>query len=241
MRDSTAKPGSIRAGAAALVHAYTASGAVLAFVGTRAVVNGDIRLAFAMMLAATLVDATDGALARLVRAKEVLPAVDGAKIDDLVDYISFVFVPLFLIDTTGGLPARAALPVVAVVLISSAYGFAAVDAKSADHLFTGFPSYWNIVVFYLMAFRLPPVFNAAALLGLSALIFVRTGYVYPTRTRALRGLTLTLAALWTALLAWMIWRWPDVSRNLAIGSLLFPVYYFVLSIVVHVRRRVLVA
>ncbi|MGH9407930.1 MAG: CDP-alcohol phosphatidyltransferase family protein [Vicinamibacterales bacterium] len=241
MRDSSAKPGSIRTGAAALVHAYTASGAVLAFVGTRAVVDGDVRLAFAMMLAATLVDATDGALARLVRIKEVLPSVDGAKIDDLVDYISFVFLPLFLIDMRGGLPARAALPVVAVVLISSAYGFAAVDAKSTDHFFTGFPSYWNIVVFYLMAFRLPPAFNAAALLVLSALIFIRTGYVYPTRTGALRGLTLTLAAFWTALLAWMIWRWPDVPRNLAIGSLLFPVYYFVLSVVLHVRRRVLFA
>lgn len=222
---------------AALVHGYTASGAILAFVGLRAVVRRDDRLAFGVMLAATLIDATDGALARAARVKEALPNVDGARIDDIVDYVTFVLLPLFLLDSAGGLPSAFALPVVSVVLLSSAYGLAALDAKSADHFFTGFPSYWNIVVFYLMALSLRPWVNAALLLVLSGLIFVRTGYLYPTRTPMLRAPTLVLAAVWVVVLVWIIWRWPGVPRSVVIGSLAFPVYYIVVSAVLHVRRR----
>src|SRR5258708_31570117 len=193
---AAAKPSRIQAW---LVHAYTATGAVFAFVGAWGVVHGDDRLAFGSMFAATIVDATDGALARRVRVREVLPDVDGARIDDIVDYITFVFLPMLLLEASGGLYRSAALPVVAVVLISSMYGFVAPDAKSSDHFFTGFPSYWNIVVLYLMLFRVSPAVNAVVLVVLSALVFVRIGYVYPSRTPTLRMLTLTLGSAWAAL------------------------------------------
>ena len=228
-----AKQGRIRAW---LVHIYTASGAVLAFAGAWGVVHRRDRLALAAMFAATIVDATDGALARRARVKERLPEIDGARIDDIVDYITFVFLPLLLLEAVGGLPGRAALPVTAVVLLSSMYGFVAPDAKTPDHFFTGFPSYWNIVVFYLLVFALPPAVNAAVLLALSALVFVRVGYVYPSQTPVLRGLTVTLATVWGAALAVLIATWPSPPRPLAIASLAFPVYYVVLSLVLNLRR-----
>lgn len=221
---------------AALVHAYTASGTILAFAGLRAVVAHEYRLTFAVMFAATLVDATDGMLARAARVKEALPNVDGARIDDIVDYITFVLLPLFLLDTAGGLPHGVALAVIAVVLLSSAYGFAAVDAKSPDHFFTGFPSYWNIVVFYLMVLALSPVINAVVLLVLSGLIFVRTGYVYPSRMPVFRTATILLEGIWCVVLVWIIWLWPAAPRTLVIASLAFPVYYIVLSVVLDARR-----
>src|SRR6185312_15678798 len=179
-----------------LVHMYTASGAVFAFTGAWAVVRGDARLAFGAMLAATVVDATDGALARRAHVKDVLPDINGAHIDDIVDYLTFVFLPMLLLAASGGLPRLALFPVAAVVLLSSMYGFVAPDAKTPDCFFTGFPSYWNVVVLYLMLFALPPGVNAAVLLALSALVFVRIGYVYPSRTPALRRLTLALATAW---------------------------------------------
>lgn len=219
-----------------LVHGYTATGAVLAFVGAWAVVHGNDRLALAAMFVATLVDATDGALARRARVKDVLPDVDGARIDDIVDYLTFVFLPMLLLEASGGLYQSVALPVIAVVLMSSLYGFVAPDAKSSDHFFTGFPSYWNIVVLYLMLFRMPPFANAVVLLALSALVFVRIGYIYPTRTPTLRTLTLALASGWGVLVAAIIWMWPSPPQWLAIASLVFPVYYVVLSLALHVRR-----
>jgi phosphatidylcholine synthase len=234
MPNHAAKPGRI---AAWLVHVYTATGAVLAFLGAWGVVHGHDRLALATMFVATLVDATDGMLARRFRVKAVLPDVDGARIDDIVDYITFVFLPMLLLEAAGGLYALAALPVIAIVLLSSMYGFVAPDAKSSDHFFTGFPSYWNIVVLYLMLFRVPPFYNALVLLALSALVFVRIGYVYPSRTPTLRTLTLALGSVWAILLAAIIWQWPSPPRWVAIASLAFPVYYTVLSFVLHARRR----
>ena len=242
MPTDVAKPSRIDATAglrrrAWMVHAYTATGTVLAFVAAWAVVHGNDRLAFAALFTATIVDATDGVLARRVRVKEVLPDVDGARIDDIVDYLTFVFVPMLLLEAAGGLSQAAALPVIAVVLLSSMYGFVAPDAKSSDHFFTGFPSYWNIVVLYLLLFRVPPAANAVVLLALSALIFVRIGYVYPSRTPTWRTATLLFGSAWTLLVAAIIWMWPSPPQWIAIASLVFPVYYLVLSLVLHVHRR----
>lgn len=219
-----------------LVHAYTATGAVLAFIGAWAVVHGNDQLALGSMFAATIVDGTDGLLARRARVKDILPEVDGARIDDIVDYITFVFLPMLLLEASGGLYQSVALPVIAVVLMSSMYGFVAPDAKSSDHFFTGFPSYWNIVVLYLMLFRVPPAYNAVVLLVLSALVFVRIGYVYPTRTTTLRALTLVLGAVWGLLIGAIILLWPSPPTWVALASLVFPVYYTVLSLVLHARR-----
>ena len=224
--------------AAYLVHAYTAVGAVLAFIGTIAVVQNNPRRAFAMMFLATIVDATDGALARLARVKAVLPGVDGAHLDDIVDYLTFVFLPMVLIERTGGLPQQAGLLVIAVVLITSVIGFSMQDAKTVDNFFTGFPSYWNIVVLYLYAAKTPPAFNAVLLLALSALIFVRIGYIYPSRTTQFRRLTLALGALWAVEIAAIIWLLPAAPGWLLIVSLVFPVYYFVMSLLLHARRQV---
>src|SRR5215467_1349000 len=134
------------------VHIYTASGAVLAFAGAWAVVHGYDRIAFGAMFVATIVDSTDGALARRADVKRVIPEIDGARIDDIVDYITFVFLPMLLLEASGGL-YWSGLPVIAVVLLSSMYGFVAPDAKTADGFFSGFPSYWNIVVLYLLVFH----------------------------------------------------------------------------------------
>ena len=218
-----------------LVHMYTAGGAVLAFLGAWAVVHGYDRMTLAAMFAATVVDGTDGMLARRVRVKERLPEVDGARIDDIVDYITFVFLPMLLLEASGGL-YWSGLPVVAIVLLSSMYGFVAPDAKTADAFFTGFPSYWNIVVLYLLLFRVPPGWNAVILLALSGLIFVRIGYVYPSRTPTLRALTLTLSAMWAAMIAAIIVLRPSPPRALSIASLAFPVYYVVLSLWLNSRR-----
>ena len=232
--DAAKQPGRIRAWS---VHAYTGTGAILAFAAAWAVVHGHDRLALGAMFVATIVDATDGVLARRARVKEVLPAIDGGRIDDIVDYLTFVFVPILLLEAAGGLYAFAVLPVAGIVLLSSLYGFVAPDAKTSDHFFTGFPSYWNIVVLYLLLFRVPPGVNALILLALSGLIFVRIGYVYPSRTKELMPVTLALGGLWTLAIGAIIWLWPDPPRWLAIASLLFPVYYVVLSLALHFRRR----
>jgi phosphatidylcholine synthase len=166
-----------------------------------------------------------------------VPEFDGARLDDIVDYLTYVFAPMFILFWSGSLPAGWGAGVVAAVLLSSGYGFASADAKSEDYFFTGFPSYWNIVAVYLMAGGLPPLVNAIVLLFLVVMVFVRIGYVYPSRTPVLRGPTTALGAAWALMVLVMVWTMPDVSRTLLLGSLYFPVYYTVLSLVLHSRRE----
>ena len=219
-------------------HFYTATGAVLAFLATLATFQDRFRAAFVLLIASTLVDATDGILARWARVKELTPGFDGARLDDIVDYLTFVFVPLLILYRAGHLPEGWGLAVCAAVLLSSGYGFASLDAKTSDYFFTGFPSYWNIVALYIHAARTPPAFNGALLLVLVALVFVRIGWIYPSRTPVLMGLTNVLGAIWAVMMLAVTYLLPDAPQWLVIGSLFFPVYYTVLSLWLNARRRV---
>ncbi len=218
-----------------VAHAYTAIGAVAALFATLDVFAGEFRNAFLWLALATVIDTTDGWLARALRVKERLPSFDGGKLDDIVDYLTYVFVPVLLIVEAGLLPPVWGVAVGAVVLLASAYGFSQAEAKvnAGDYFFTGFPSYWNIVALYLYVWRLPPVVTALLLLLLAFLVFVPIRYIYPSRTVTLRATTLTLGAAWGALILWTLWQLPNPTGPWLTVSLVFPIYYTALSIWLH--------
>ncbi|HSL21951.1 MAG TPA: hypothetical protein VK886_10480 [Vicinamibacterales bacterium] len=209
---------------------------MFALFGLIAVVAGNAREAFAWMLAATVVDSTDGLLARLADVRTYAASLDGARLDDIVDYLTFVFLPAYFVYHFRMLPPGWDIVVATALLLSSAFGFTALDAKTADHFFTGFPSYWNIVVLYLYTLGVSPAANALVLLALAALVFVRIGYIYPSRTPRWRVPTLALGVLWAVAVAVIVWQLPDPSRVLVIASLGFPAYYVVLSLVLQRQR-----
>ena len=102
-----------------------------------------------LFLAAIFVDGTDGLLARQFRVKEVMPGFDGALLDNIVDYMTYTLAPMVLLWANGFLPDGVWGGVVAAVpVLASCYQFCRSDAKTDDHFFLGFPSYWNIVAFY---------------------------------------------------------------------------------------------
>jgi len=213
-----------------LVHLYTASGLVLAFLATLAVIHQDYRTAFFWLAVQVFVDATDGVLARAAHVSRVLPWFNGAKLDDIVDYLTYVFVPALIVWQAPIVPPAWTLPVAAAMLLSSGYGFNREDAKTADHFFTGFPSYWNIVVFYLVVAAWSPLVNAAVLLLFAVLVFVPIRYIYPSRTPVYRVSTNVLSGVWAIAILAMIWQYPAVSRPLFLASFAFPVYYLALSL-----------
>jgi phosphatidylcholine synthase len=165
------------------------------------------------------------------------PRIDGARLDDIVDYVTYVLVPGLLVWRQDLLPPAYATWVIAATLLASALGFARRDAKTDDHLFTGFPSYWNIVAVYMIALRPAPWTTAAILLGLAALVFVPIRYVYPSRTVPLRPLTLALGAVWALLFVALIWWLPVPPAWLVWTSLIYPAYYIALSLWLTAGRR----
>jgi phosphatidylcholine synthase len=220
-----------------LVHLYTASGALFAFFSLDFIIKDRYREAFFWLALSVVVDATDGVLARRVGVAARLPWFNGDTLDKIVDYLTYVFVPAFVVWQVPLVPAGWGLVVPCAMLLSSVYGFSRDDAKTADYFFTGFPSYWNIVVFYLYLAAWPVLVNAAVLLALALLAFVPVRYVYPSRTLVLRSLTIGLGIVWGVLMVIMIWLMPAVPSVVFWMSLIFPLYYAALSLVLDRRWR----
>src|SRR5437773_3373091 len=192
--------------AAWLVHSYTAAGLVAAAGMAVLIVRGgddSFRWAFALMVAATAIDATDGWLARKARVKEVLPEFDGRTLDDLTDFQTYTSMPLFLIWRAQILPGALAW-VLLLPLLASAYGFSRANAKTADGYFLGFPSYWNFVAFYLYVLKPSPWLSLAVILTLSLLTFVPSRYLYPSQRGRLNKMTYVLGVLWTLFPIWIL-------------------------------------
>jgi phosphatidylcholine synthase len=221
------------------VHGYTALGLVAAGVIAVLLVRGGpdaFRWSFLLMAAATIVDSTDGTLAHRVRIKEVVAGFDGRRLDDIIDFLTYTFLPLLLIWRAGILPAGQEawlfLP-----LLASAYGFCQVQAKTDDGYFLGFPSLWNLVALYLYALQLPGWASLAVVVVLAVLTFVPTRHLYPSQPGLLNRVSMIAGALWTPLVCWLIWKLPSGSESrvsdsvwqLAIISLVYPLYYLGVS------------
>ena len=220
------------------VHLYTGLGAPLGLLALEASGRRNFGLAFIWMTIATIIDSTDGALARTVGVKQVLPTFDGAKLDDIVDYLNYVVVPLVLAFQANLVPhSWTGLAIASAPLLASGYGFCQSEAKTADHFFTGFPSYWNIVVFYLYTLQTPLWFNVLALLGFSVLVFVPIRYLYPSRGTTARTATYVLGITWLLFVLALLRQFPHPSRWLAFVSLFFPAYYMIASVHLHLRNN----
>jgi phosphatidylcholine synthase len=221
---------------AAAVHLYTASGAVLAFLMVLAAIQGNAVLALWINLLTQIIDGTDGMLARRFRVRETLPWFDGRRLDDIVDYLNYVFTPILLLWTAGFLPGGiTGMILAALPLLASSYQFCRIDAKTDDHFFLGFPSYWNVVAFYAIVMNLSPMTVGAVLIFWSIMVFVPIRYLYPTQTRTLRSVTLPVSALWMVSFGVLLLQMPTPSPLLIDISLLFVIYYVALSLFMTYR------
>jgi phosphatidylcholine synthase len=231
------------------VHLYTALGLVCAAgIAYRLFQGGGdaFRDAFVLMLVATLIDATDGTLARAIRIKEVLPGFDGRRLDDLVDFLTYTALPLLLIWRAGLVPAETEAWLL-LPLLASAYGFCQVSAKTDDGYFLGFPSYWNLVAFYLYVLQpLPGWVSLTLVITLALLTFVPSRYLYPSQGGRLNRFTNLLGAVWAGFMVAILCLLPSAAlspeaaidqpaRGLAVLSLYFPIYYMAASWFVTLR------
>ncbi len=234
-------PGRIQHVAAWSVHLYTALGLVCAAGIAVCIAGGLYQWAFALMFVATIIDATDGTLARAAKVHQVLPSFDGRRLDDLIDFLTYTFLPLFLIWHAGVLSGWQGFWLLAP-LLASAYGFCHVQAKTDDGFFLGFPSYWNLVAFYLYVLAPPEWLSLTLLITFAGLTFVPARYLYPTRHGRLNLITNGLGAIWAVLVAWILCRLfredplRALTRQLALASLFFPAYYLVASWIVSLRH-----
>jgi phosphatidylcholine synthase len=215
-----------RRGLAWGVHAFTASGAVVGAIALLAIGAGNWQQAAILMLVALAIDSADGTLARAVRVREVLPDIDGRRLDDMVDFLNYVIVPVVFLVAAGYLhPAVAAAPILA-----SAYGFSQEEAKTEDDFFLGFPSYWNIVALYIWLLDVSELTATLVVVALAIGVFVPLKYLYPSKMPAGKTAMAVLGIAWVigASIA-VVARDATASWHLAEVTLAYPALYLALS------------
>lgn len=219
-----------------LIHGFTASGAFIGLLACHAIYQNNFLMALWLMSAAIMIDAVDGMFARMINIKKVIPEIDGALLDNIVDFFTYTLVPCFFLLVTNLIPEHWRVLCVMAITFSSAYQFTQVDAKTSDNFFKGFPSYWNIAVFYLFFWQLTPATNMVILLSLSVLSFVPIKYVYPSRmdyltdNDALRFAMVLVTVAWGAATTALLWIYPQTNHFLVALSLGYMLIYFGISL-----------
>ncbi len=212
--------------AAFAVHVFTACGAACAFLALLAAIRADWPQTFVWLGVALVIDGIDGSFARYLRVAERLPRWSGDVLDLVVDILNYVFVPGYAITASGLLPAKLAVPLGLLVVITGSLYFADRKMKTLDHYFRGFPALWNVAAFYLFLLKPSPWLGAGAVAILAALTFVPFHVVHPVRIAHLRALTAA------ALLVWSLLAILSVAKNLepgfwAVAGLCLLAIYFV--------------
>lgn len=219
-----------------MVHLLTASGAVVGFLAIIAIGRGQWVQAFGWMAVSVFIDSIDGMLARACKVKEVLPNFDGALLDNIVDYFTYVIVPASFLYETHSMPTSFNLVSAVLITLASAYQFCQAEAKTEDHCFLGFPSYWNVVALYLFLLDWPEWVNFVIVAVLAAGVFIPVKYLYPSRTATLRPLNLLLTAIWALSLVMALWRYPQGHLIPVYASLAYVAYYLAISAYLNTRR-----
>ena len=181
------------------VHIFTASGAVLALFALMAAIEKNWSRMFFILGAALFVDGVDGIFARRLEVAHRVPRWSGDILDLVVDYLTYVFIPAFVVVWSGLLPPLAAIPCAIAIIISGALYFADTEMKTKDNFFRGFPAVWNVPLFYLLLLAPHPWIAAAAIALLAAATFLPVPFVHPFRVARFRVLTIALLGVWSVL------------------------------------------
>jgi len=210
------------------VHLFTSLGLVAGFLALLAVIDLDISRALLFLAIALFIDATDGSLARKADVQRWTPLFDGRKLDDIVDYLNYTFIPVVFAYRFGLVIGIAGQLVLGLVLILSAYGFCQKAAKTDDGFFTGFPNFWNIVILYLYLFRLSPAVNALILCLFAVLMLAPFKYI-THHTERFHRLTMAVLSLFAVALLLIGVTIPVTQAWLMLLSLFGPIYYLGMS------------
>ena len=217
------------------VHLFTACGALFGLLALYSIATHHFIMSFWYMLITILIDSVDGSLARLVDIKKLAP-IDGALLDNMIDFFNYVLVPCFFILVTSILPREWKLCGVILVILASCYQFTHPQAKTADHFFTGFPSYWNVLVITLFLYHIPPYVNLIIICTLVIFSFIPIKYVhlsrmtYVSNNKLVRRLLLLLTIALLIAVICMIKSYPYVSHLATIYIFSYAIFYLYTSL-----------
>ena len=218
-----------------LVHIFTASGAVLGVLSLYAIAEYKFKYAFVLIAIIIFIDAVDGTLARQIDIKKYVK-IDGSLLDNMIDFFNYALVPAFFISWANVIPSIWNIPCVVAIVYAACYQFSHVNAKTKDHFFRGFPSYWNIAIFYIYYWQTSPITNVIIILILCVLSFIPIKYIYPSRLQyiskkySIRVFMFFATVIWGVATIMLLITYPNKEPILNAISIGYILLYFFFSL-----------
>jgi len=214
-----------------LVHLFTASGVVFAFLAILAVAAHDWRMAMIHLLIAYAIDGVDGTFARKLNVKERLPDFDGKMMDYVIDFMTYAMIPAYFFYEAQMTSPQLLMPCTMAILFSSVLYYGKKNWVSEDLHFIGFPVLWNFVV-YIMFFLLKtgPIVNAVIIFVLAIAHFLPIKFLYPSRTHKLFYLNVSVVIFLVLISLYGLWIYPTEQAFLKWGALFGCGYYVLISL-----------
>lgn len=181
------------------VHLFTATGSIMAFMSLVEASNKNWIYSFAWLGLALFVDGVDGPMARRLGVKNVLPSWSGELLDNVIDYVTYVLIPAFIIYNSGLLNTTLSYLSGLIIVSSSAIYYADTSMKTKENFFKGFPVVWNMLVFALFVIH-PNQWLCFSCIAISAIIcFLPIYFLHPVRVVRLRMINLPIFLIWCVL------------------------------------------
>ena len=223
-----------------LVHLFTITGVLLSFLALVACIEQNLKLVFFYLALALFVDGVDGSLARMVDVKRHTPNINGENLDNIIDYLNYVFIPVFVIYWLDFVPEGVEIISAFIILAVSCYTFANSNIKTIDFYFSGFPALWNIVILYFYILDTDPFFNFITICLLAIFTFIPIKYLHPFRVKKFRLLSLSILFIWmitTVLLLYFKWLNENILQAAFILWIFTNIYFILLTIIRTSRKE----
>ena len=215
------------------VHLFTVTGVIFSLLALIAAINKNLPLMFFYLASALFVDGIDGTLARKVDVKKYTPNINGEILDNIIDFLNYVFVPSFVIFWLEFVPKGSELIMSAIILTVSCYTFANNNIKTSDFYFSGFPALWNVVILYFYILNSDPLINLVIILFFAILTFIPIKFLHPFRVKRLRKTSLIFLLIWMISTVILLY-YNHLSESILDISFLFwtfsNLYFLILTI-----------
>jgi len=212
---------------------------ILGFLALTAAIQNNLPLVFLYLAIALLVDGIDGSLARWIDVKEHTPNINGENLDNIIDFLNYVFIPVFVIYWLDFVPKGLELVSVFAILTVSCYTFSNNNIKTHDFHFSGFPALWNIVVLYFYILETEPSTNFLVICVLSILTFIPIKYLHPFRVSAFRKTSLLVLFFWMISTS-MILYFDELPKDILDANFLLWILtnlYFAIMTIINTSKR----
>ena len=222
---------------ALLVHAVTASGVIVGFLGLEAVINDRPRSAILLLIAAQVLDGIDGPMARSWQISKLYPKIDGYALDLVVDYVTCVVVPVAFLHHFELLPSGLSVAISALVLFTSALWFCRTDMMTEDHWFRGFPATWNLVAPSFFLLGTGQHFNAVVVIALAVAQLTDLPFAHPVQVAERRAMNLAVTVAWIVAMAGATIVWPDTNVVFRVLLVAAPLWTLIATIEKAFQQR----